>query len=277
MDDGIVENVMPAETRKEIDKPHTLRTIYKKLYFKYIDLKDRKYTKQIGVDPLPPALLRYAVHNAIDIDSFLEVGKKCRDDIVGALKMIDRDMFSFSEVLDFGIGCGRTLRWFSDHPDSTHFYGTDIDPDAISWCNEHLKFAFFSVNNPLPPLKYPSEMFDLIYSISVITHLSEDYQFKWLEELNRVTKPGGIVLLSFHGPNSFVTLLDKYKYSDELERKGFIFILHKNRAGLFPEWYQAAFHTLEYIYENFPRYFNILEYVPGGMNVTQDLLILEKN
>jgi len=44
----------------------------------------------------------------------------------------------------------------------------------------------------MPPMSYEDNMFDFVYSISIFTHLPEDMQFAWLQELQRITKPGGI-------------------------------------------------------------------------------------
>ncbi len=54
-------------------------------------------------------------------------------------------------------------------------------------------------------LSFPSDKFDLVYSISVIEHIWKEYD-KALEEIIRVTKPNGLIYLTFP-----VTL----KYSEE--------------------------------------------------------------
>jgi hypothetical protein len=39
-------------------------------------------------------------------------------------------------------------------------------------------------------MDYANEQFDLIYAISVFTHLTEDLQHSWLNELGRVKRGG---------------------------------------------------------------------------------------
>jgi len=240
----------------------------------YVGLWDKRYLKRTGFAHLPPASLRYRTHGAPDIESFLNVGKKCSKDIEGTLARIDKNLSSFKNILDFGCGCGRTLIWFVNHSKSSSFYGTDIDAEAISWCRNNLDFANFSINQSLPPLPYPSEMFDLIYAISVFTHLNEEYQFHWLSELKRIAKPEAIVLLTVHGRHCWMNL--PREDVAKIERTGFVFITTNAMKDIFPEWYQVAYHTKEYVFDRYAKYFDIVDYIPRGLHDHQDAIILQK-
>ena len=73
-------------------------------------------------------------------------------------------------ILDFGCGCGRVVRWWRDLPAEIH--GSDFNPTLVRWCRENLPFGVFEVNRPEPPLPYPDDSFDLVYALSVLTHLA---------------------------------------------------------------------------------------------------------
>ena len=51
-----------------------------------------------------------------------------------------------------------------------------------------------------PPTLLPAGTFDLAYGCSVLTHLREASAQAWLAELERLLKPGGRLLLTFHDP-----------------------------------------------------------------------------
>ena len=53
------------------------------------------------------------------------------------------------------------------------FYGSDVDGPAIAWAQEHLPQAQLKHEPYRPPLPYEDESFDLVYSISIFTHLNE--------------------------------------------------------------------------------------------------------
>lgn len=245
---------------------------YMKVLCWYVGLQDRRYAERTGAR-LPPTSLRYRVHGSPSMDGFLRVGETCGENIKATLEKVGKDLDSFQNVLDFGCGCGRTLIWFADRSQSACWYGTDIDAEAISWCRNNLDFAEFGVNDPLPPLGYASETFDLIYAISVFTHLDEDYQFRWLDELERVTRPGGIVLLTVSGRRVWKHLPEEDVA--DIEREGFKFTASNTAKGIFPEWYQNAYHTREYVFDRYSKYFNVLDYVSRGMG-NQDLVVLQK-
>src|SRR3546814_6253266 len=45
-----------------------------------------------------------------------------------------------------------------------------------------------------PPLAFADESFDLVYALSVFTHIPLELQRDWLDELRRVLVPGGYLL-----------------------------------------------------------------------------------
>ena len=88
-------------------------------------------------------------------------------------------------ALDFGCGCGRTLRWLTREWRDVSWHGTDVDAEAVGWCRSHLP-GRFEVNGPMPPLPFPNASFDLVLGVSVFTHLDEPVQRGWAAELRRV-------------------------------------------------------------------------------------------
>ena len=150
--------------------------------------------------------------------------------------------------------------------------GTDIDAQAIDWCRANLPFATFATNGALPPLAYPDASFDLVYAISVFTHLDEDYQLRWLQELRSVVKPGGTCLVTLHGPNTWNEMPAQDQQT--LAQQGFVFIRTDATRGLFPDWYQNAFHLREYVETTFSKYFDVVGFLPRGLANHQDIVVL---
>ena len=191
-----------------------------------------------------------------------------------AVGRVGMEIGYLDRILDFGCGCGRTLLWFADTAREGQFHGTDIDGEAIAWCRERLDFARFSVNGAEPTLDYPDETFDLVYAVSVFTQLDEGHQFQWLGELRRVVRRGGLVLVTVHGAHCWQTL--EPEAQAEVRERGFLFRRTDQMKGIFPDWYQTAYHTKEYVLDRFAEYYEILDYTPRGLVDFQDMVVLRR-
>jgi SAM-dependent methyltransferase len=129
--------------------------------------------------------------------AYLELGAQTKRQIVGLLP--DDWSFEGKRVLDFGSGAGRTLRHFADEAERAEFWGCDIDGPSIEWMQQNLCPPFHVRQTiSVPPLALEHGSFDLIYAISVFTHLT-DNSTRWLLELHRTLKPHGLLIATFMG------------------------------------------------------------------------------
>lgn len=112
------------------------------------------------------------------------------------------DLDGCPKILDFGCGAGRQiLQWSRMYP-NIDIYGCDVDDDVIRYINKQFPKIDAYANSFDPPLKYSDGFFDVVYSVSIFSHLSPNDRDLWLQELSRVLKPEGIALLTFNGQYS---------------------------------------------------------------------------
>ena len=163
---------------------------------------------------------------------FLETGHNSLRDLERALTAVGDTLSGHERILEFGCGCGRIMRWMEELGRTRTLVGTDIDARAVEWASENLPFARFDVNDAVPPTRYCDGEFDLVVNHSVFTHLDEHYQDLWLAELQRITAPDGLLVLSTHGEHAF-QISEQHLEADsplrrewraQLERNGILYI-----------------------------------------------------
>ncbi len=151
--------------------------------------------------PYPPLSLARRVCATIDgrdpIGAYDRLGAETRAAILEQLP--DDWSFARKRVLDFGCGAGRTLRHFTAEAEQGEFWGADIDRPSVGWLQHHFSPPLHVLlNGPEPPLGLPYGTFDLVWALSVFTHLT-DSSLPWILELHRLLRPGGLLIASYMG------------------------------------------------------------------------------
>ena len=153
--------------------------------------------------PVPPEWLRFGYRTS---EGYLQSGQK---DMAAMLETCPID--DARRILDFGCGSGRMIRWLKDYAADREIWGTDINADYVTWCQQHLSPPFhFALTTTLPHLPFEDRYFDYIYAGSVFTHL-DDLATAWMLELRRILSPGGRMYITIHDENTLALLSNEYK------------------------------------------------------------------
>jgi SAM-dependent methyltransferase len=135
------------------------------------------------------------------------LGRLCRAEVLGALP--PGWDWRGKRVLDFGCGAGRTLRHFTGEARVAEFWGCDVHQPSIDWLTAQVGASMRPfVNGPEPPLDLASGSFDLIYAVSVFTHIGEKWA-GWLVEMHRLLADDGLFCATFLGPTMAETISGK--------------------------------------------------------------------
>ena len=244
-----------------------LRRLRVEIRIRAVDfLPDRLEAFRQRDSPLPPPKLRRRVAGTSSRKFFLRSGREALDDLLRVFSLSRDPTRTYPEWLDFGCGCGRVARHFSDVPEVRGVAGIDVDSEQIAWCRRHLA-GDFQVISPHPPTGLASAAFDVVYAGSVFTHFDEEPQHAWLRELHRLLKPGGRLIASTHGPSLIWARPD---LGDEqrarLASPGFLFA---SGRGSFNE--DTAFHSRDYLLASWGSLFGLLCFEELGLNRFQDL------
>ena len=134
--------------------------------------------------PIPPLRIVRASTGTSSLPWLFHGGALAATSIRDALAKNKTDIGDFRSILDFGCGCGRVIRHWATLKASIH--GCDYNRASIRWCRRNLTFAAFEANALTPPLPYASEQFDLVYALSVFTHLPEPLMFAWRRKARKI-------------------------------------------------------------------------------------------
>lgn len=192
--------------------------------------------------PIPPPALRVGNVNNADLDFFFEHGVATATALAGAAERHGLTLGEGTRLLDFGCGCGRVLRNWGAYP-GLEAWGSDLNPDMVRWVEANLPFAHAQVNGLAPPLEHDDATFDLVYAISVFTHLPQAIGVAWMAELRRVLRPGGLLLVTVNGASCLPYLTRRERAAFE---QGRIVVQFAEAAG---ENICAAYHPPAYVRE----------------------------
>jgi SAM-dependent methyltransferase len=250
---------------------------------------------QSCVPPLPSFELRGAVGGTapeeflwtglVDLATLFELYELHRPGALAAPKTI----------LDFGCGCGRTLRFLSKIEGHCRVVGTDVNAGLARWCQKHLDGAEVHVNDVVPPLlNMESGSFDFVYSLSIFTHLSESAATAWMLELGRVLRPGGLLVITTHGVHALEVIRDSKVHQRmffmdsaavqrtlaSFDQTRFVFnryedpIIKVANAGTN---YGLAFIHPDYISRQWNNeLFEVCTMIPAGIRGWQDIVVLRR-
>jgi SAM-dependent methyltransferase len=191
----------------------------------------------------------------------------------------DTRLDAMGAVLDWGCGCGRLLRFLVDRVPPGDLFGTDIDHDNVAWCGANLPGVSVAHIPLLPPSPFQDAQFGFVVGNSVVTHLGETAHLAWLAELARITRAGGLVMVSVHTiaelPRetfhalAYQRLLERGFLSDKVDHA---------LAGVVTDesYYRSTFHTHEYIEQIWSHYFDVVCIVPQFSNNMLDWVVMRK-
>jgi SAM-dependent methyltransferase len=194
--------------------------------------------------------------NPSDPEFFIWSGKAQFELIRSMLAGAGVDAASLGPVLDFGCGCGRIGRWWAEL-EGPELHGCDVNAELASWSGSNL--AMDTRHTGLePPLPYQDDRFELVYALSIFTHLPAGLERRWLTELTRVLRPGGLLWLTVAGE----------AHLDRLSPRDRAAFARRERVTQFADVpgtnLCAAFHPAGYVTGAMLAGFELLGTVPGS-------------
>jgi SAM-dependent methyltransferase len=206
-----------------------------------------------------------AVSGASDAHRILKIAQRH--------KSLDADF----RILDWGCGFGRVARHLNRFAPKAHVLGADIDDENLNWMATNLPHV-----EPVPSdisghIEQKDKSVDVVFGISVMTHLRVDVMKLWLKELCRITKDDGLLLLTVAGAGSLAFTSRWVKDADyqTWARDGRIVFGNKgavdsNIGG--EDYYVQSKINEEQVRAIWSEYVDVLEFIPAVFGY-QDMVV----
>ncbi|EGJ51981.1 glycoside hydrolase family 99-like domain-containing protein [Desulfocurvibacter africanus] len=243
----------------------------------------------------PPEKLQVGMVGSAYEQSLLEVFKFYKE----IHKYADSAGIAFDEnttICDFGCGFGRIYRFFLKDVPQQNLVGVDVDPSFLEICRQLIPMGRFYRNTPMPLLGFRNEGFDIVYAYSVFSHLAETASLAWIEEMNRVLKPGGLLFatvrqtLFLEQCHQLTFKVDASDYEKQLARlfgdretlrekyaRGeFIYEAEETTGVRTADFYGDCVIPSAYIARMWTRNFTLLDCFEDPHRCAQSLVVLQK-
>jgi len=170
---------------------------------------------------LPPTDIAYDAYGHLDPELYRRYGLSNAKFFAG---LIRKHHPGAKVVAEWGCGPMRLLRHMPALLPGAAIVGLDYNPKTIEWCKREFKTIRFLLNDLAPPLPLKDGEADVIYNVSVFTHLSEDLHYAYVADLVRCLSPGGVLITTLSGDGLAPKLLPqerpRYEQGEIVVRDG---------------------------------------------------------
>ncbi len=219
----------------------------------------------------PPAWELYDATAHVDYEGFHRSGVRSARQVAELVRDLGPPGDKL-RIVEWGCGPCRCLQHMRTEIPGAVFTGCDYNPRTIAWCRSRVQGASFIQNGLTPPLSLQDGSADVVYVLSVFTHLSEANGQDWMCELHRVLAPGGIVIFTTRGMN-YLPFLSAREQS-ALRGKGIVAISGA-REG---KKYFLSHHNPTYVKSNLLNGFDLLKHLPAEVrNEGQDIWVARRS
>lgn len=120
--------------------------------------------------------------------------------IVALAKIAQKADIAVSKILDFGAGMGNSVPFFRRYFRDADLTLADVSRESLDRATQ--KYGEGENHLHLETGCIPSDpgVFDIVFSACVFHHIPQEEHHSWMEELRRVTKPGGRLVVFEHNP-----------------------------------------------------------------------------
>jgi SAM-dependent methyltransferase len=111
-----------------------------------------------------------------------------------------------SRITDFGSGIGHSIPYFRSYFPGAALSCVDLSAQSQQLARDRFpgKETYLLIEGEIVPIEDASQ--DIVFSACVFHHIPREDHQKWLKELLRITRPGGVLAIYEHNPLNPLTV-----------------------------------------------------------------------
>jgi SAM-dependent methyltransferase len=179
--------------------------------------------------------------------NYLATGHAIVVDLEAVLRGLGRSLENSRSLLEFACGYGRVTRFLVMCVPEHAITVSDIDHSAVDFNTSQFRTrGFYSVTNPDDLVHV--DKYDIIFVVSLFSHLPFDNWGAWLKKLYTMLHEHGLIIFSTHGMSMLNEVPIEVKRRLEAPAPGFCFLrVNETEGRLATDDYGTAYVDNDYV------------------------------
>lgn len=203
---------------------------------------------------------------------YLADGWRTMSELVLLLEDVGRPLLRNTSVLEFASGHGRFTRHLVKALGADRVVVSDVVVDAVAFARETFGVEGF-VSAAVPEQMQWSQKHDLVFVLSLFSHLPHSSWSRWLQRIYETLAPGGVLVFTTHGAEAV------RKQGVLLNADGYFFAPSSESSAIDGQEYGTAFTSEAYVRACIAEHLSgakLLKFAPRQFWHHQDAWVLEK-
>ena len=223
------------------------------------------------IDPRDDIFRFFANHEIAKnpIREYLSDGWRTLSELMLLLEAVDKPLSKTESMLEFAAGFGRFTRHLVKVLPG-RVTCADVMPGSVDFLREQFGVAVFESSHD-PEKIIQSTQYELVFVLSMFTHLPIHMWAPWLRALKRLVKPGGMLVFSVHNEDV------GREIGVVFDAQGTHFIASSESPSIDAQTYGTTFTTKKFVEDTISSVFGSkpLHYKPQGFWNGQDGVVVQ--
>ncbi|HMB38774.1 MAG TPA: class I SAM-dependent methyltransferase [Wenzhouxiangellaceae bacterium] len=191
-------------------------------------------------DDIYKFFVRDEVYTLNPVRDYLSDGWRTMSETMQVLENIDRPLMKVSSFLEFASGFGRFTRHLARALPG-RVTCSDVLPGSVDFVRQHFGVEAFESSFDPEAIRFPAR-YDVVFVLSLFTHLPVPAWNAWLRALRGAVAPGGVLLFSVHSE-----ALAREELGVTLNEDGYCYLPHSESPSLDPDKYGTTLTTRQLV------------------------------